>query len=212
MNKNIKLNKLILLILDVILLIYILFNLCYQANNFFLDKTPSIFIIILFLLTIIYGASKKIDGISNLSLILLPINIILIGLGIIFNIENYNIMTVNSINIINIIISILVTLVTSLLPIIIYLNTNDNINKKNILLGYILSGLTIIIINLNTLFTLGPTLLSYYSFPEYMTYKKIHLLSFIERIENIISIYSLIDFTIFGSIIMLNIKKKKILK
>ena len=207
-NKRIKFNNLFIILLDTILLIYIIFNLSYQANNFFLNKTPTIFIIILFLLTIIYGACKNLDTTLNLSTILFPINIILIILGIIFNIENYNIIIINNINLLNFILSILITYIISILPIIIYINTDNNYNKNQILLGYILSCLTIIVINLNILFTISPTLLSYYQFPEYMTYKKIHMLTFIERIENIISFYSLIDFTILGIIIMLNIKNR----
>lgn len=206
MNKNYKSNNIVLFILDIILLIYLLFNISYQASNFFLGNTPTIFILSLFLIVILYGASKKIDGLSNLTLILFPINIILIILGIIFNIENYNIININDINIINLLISTFIVILTSIIPIIIYLNTNNNYNKKYILIGYILSGLTITIISINSIFTIGPTLLSNYYFVEYMTYKKIHLLNFIERIENIISAYSLIDFVVLGIVILLNIK------
>ena len=200
MNKKHKLNNILLFIIDIVLLLFILFNLSYQANNFFLKNTPTIFIIILF------GTSKKLDGLSNLVLILLPINIILILLGIIFNIENYNIISINNINILSILLNILITLIISIIPIIIYINTNDNYNKKHILTGYILSGLVIIITSLNCIFTNGPTIISNYYFIEYITYKKIHLLDFIERIENIISVYSLLDFIVLGIIILLNIK------
>lgn len=206
MNHKNNINKAILLVLGIIILIYMLYNLSYQASNFFLNKTPLIFIILLFLIVIIYGASKKLDGLSNLSLILFPINILLIILGIIFNFDNYNIISIYKINYINIIYTSIITLLISIIPVLLYINTNNNYNKKYILIGYILSGLTIAFISLNSIFTLGPNLLSYYSFPEYMTYKKIHLLNFIERIENIISIYSLIDFTILGIIILINIK------
>ncbi len=205
-NHNLKLNKIILLFIDIILLIYILFNLSYQASNFFLTSTPIILIITLFLIVILYGMTKKIDGVTNLALILFPINVILIILGIIFNIENYSIININSINILYLLINTIIVLFISIIPIIIYINTNSNYNKKYILIGYIISGITLTIISLNCLFSIGPTLLNYYSFPEYMTYKKIHLLNFIERIENIISVYSLIDFTILGIIILINIK------
>ena len=210
MNKNYKLNNILLIILDIILLLYILFNLSYQASNFFLQKTPTIFIILLFLIVIIYGATKGLDGVSNLSLILLPINVVLIILGIIFNINNYYIICINNINFIYIIINIFITLIISIFPIIIYLNLNTNYNKKYILIGYLFSGLTITLTSLNCIFSIGPMLLNYYPFPEYMTYKKINILNFIERIENIISIYSLIDFTILGSIIIINIKNRLI--
>lgn len=207
MNKRYKLNNILLFVINIIILIYILFNLSYQASNFFLSNTPTIFIIILFLIVLIYGSTKKIDGISNLSLILFPINILLILLGIIFNIENYSIIGINTINASNILINIFITLITSIIPIIIYLNTNNNYNKRYILIGYILSGLTISTISINCMFSINYTLLNNYLFPEYITYKKIHLLNFIERIENIISVYSLIDFTIFGIILILNIKQ-----
>ena len=206
MNKNHKINNIILPIIDILLLVYLLFNLSYQASYFFLGKTPTIFIILLFLIVLIYGSTKKLDGLSNLSLLLLPINTILIIMGITFNIDNYNIINANDINTIYIIINIFVTLITSVTPLIIYLNTNNKYNKKHILIGYLLSGLTITIISINTIFCIGPTLLDYYSFPEYMAYKKIHILNFIERIENIVSIYSLIDFTILGIVILLNIR------
>lgn len=206
MNKRYKFNNIILFFIDIILLLYILYNISYQASNFFLNKTPTIFILLLFLTVIIYGTSKKIDSLSNLALILFPLNIVLIALGIIFNIENYTIINLNNIELINFITTTIITLITSVIPIFIYLNTNNNYNKKHILIGYILSGLTITIIALNSIFSIGPTLISYYSFPEYMSYKKIHLLNFIERIENIISIYSLLDFTILGIILLLNMK------
>ena len=206
MNKHYKINNIVLFIIDIVLLLYILFNLSYQANIFFLNKTPIIFIIFLFLIVLLYGTSKKINGLANLSLILFPINILLTMIGIVFNIDNYNIISIYNINIFYILYMIILTTIVSTLPIFIYVNTNIKYNKKHILIGYILSGLTIALVNINCIFSLGPTLINYYTFPEYITYKKIHLFNFIERIENIISIYSLIDFTILGIIIMLNIK------
>ena len=211
-NKNNIIKNITLYLIDVILLVFNIYNLTIFFHEHYLTNTPIFLILIPFLFIIIYGASKKIDGVSNLAGILFYINILLIALGIIFNIENFNynnlLLSINNINT-NIVINIIFITLASVLPVIYYLELNNNYNKKSILNGYLSGGITLLLINMSTILTLGTTLISYYNHPEYMAFKKINLLGFIERIENIISIYYLFDIIIFSIILVLYLYKIK---
>ncbi len=80
-------------------------------------------------------------------------------------------------------------------------NTNKNLAKM-----YLFSMLGIILIAVFILGVLGPNLAKIYRFPEYMTLKKIKLFNFIEKVENIISISSLLDLFLTMAICGINLK------
>ena len=57
--------------------------------------------------------------------------------------------------------------------------------KKNLIISYILSGLSLLTINIITLGVLGIDLIKIYTYPVYIVLKKIHIINFINSIENI---------------------------
>lgn len=57
--------------------------------------------------------------------------------------------------------------------------------KKYITVSYILSGISLLLINAITLGVLGIDLIKIYTYPVYIVLKKIHIISFINSIENL---------------------------
>ncbi len=57
--------------------------------------------------------------------------------------------------------------------------------KKYVIISYILSGLFLLIINIITLGALGINLIKIYTYPAYVVLKKIHIIKFINSIENL---------------------------
>ena len=64
---------------------------------------------------------------------------------------------------------------------------------KGIIKTYLLTSLILLIICLTIIAVLGPELITIYRFPEYMVLKRIKILDFIEKVENIISIIWILD-------------------
>ena len=106
--------------------------------------------------------------------------------------------------------SIIFSLYTTI-PLINLLNLENN--GKKIILSYILTNITIVIITLAILGIFGSSLTKIIRFPEYIVLKRIKILSFIEKIENILSITYIYDnlfLMIFSAYTVKNIIKNKI--
>ena len=171
----------------------------YNTTNFiilnYLKETPKIIIILAIGLTIVFNISKGIEAIARTSFLIFIIIIILticstIGLITKFNIENILPILNNNIN--NVIISGNTIFINNILPIYMlliipknYINKPKNINKY-IFLSYFFSFLLIFIICYLTIGILGINLINIYSHPEYIILKKISIMNFIDRIENIV--------------------------
>lgn len=76
-------------------------------------------------------------------------------------------------------------------PLLLTLDFKDD--GKNIISCYLVSSLALLFICFLIIGVLGPELIKIYRFPEYMVLKRIKLLDFIEKIENIISIIWILD-------------------
>ena len=168
-----RLLNLILNIIILILGITILYNITNFITSQLLYRTPQIMIIIFLILIAIYNANEGIETISRVSLIMLSFNLILflisfISLSSHINLDNF--------------LPILITLV---IP-------KDNArNKKHynksIIKGYILGIIISFLVVITTYGVLGPYLVNIFEYPEYIVLKKVTLLGFLERIENIVS-------------------------
>ena len=233
-EKNIKLfgpliGNIINYIINILTLI-IAISLIYSISNFiisqFLSATPPIIILVLMSLTTIYAISKGIETISRTSIIFFIIIILLtitstIGLIPNFDIKNIKPILEHGINP-TIKGGIILTL-TNIVPIFILLIipknniTNNNKVSKYIIITYLISMLFIFLATLLTIASLGTHLLNLFPPPEYMVLKKISILGFIDRIENIIYIkWLLTDFISFTLLIYyisnsINKKKKQII-
>lgn len=93
--------------------------------------------------------------------------------------------------------------------------------KKDVIISYTLSGISLLLINIITLGVLGIDLIKIYTYPAYIVLKRIHIINFINSIENITVLmwFFILIFTSSFSLFfskecltnMITIKHKKIL-
>ena len=208
-KKNIY-NKLLIFLLTTIIFIIILLSFTVQTINFYLPHSPSLIIAISFILVTIYGANKNINSYKRLNELLIFISLALTLIGIIGNINNIDISNIKplfyELNI-NFIKSIFAVIILSITPNILLLNIDNNISQKELLIGYYLSGINILLLVISTIGTLGITLAKSYRYPEYIAFEKISFMGFIERIENILAFIWLIDLLSLGILCLINIYK-----
>lgn len=76
-------------------------------------------------------------------------------------------------------------------PLLLTLDFKDD--GKKLIKMYLFTSLIIFIICITIIAVLGPELIQIYRFPEYMVLKRIKIMDFIEKIENIISIIWILD-------------------
>lgn len=185
--------------ISVIFLIIGITILC-NLNNFIISqllyRTPHIVIATPIIILSIYHISKGISSISRVSLIFLVLNIILSLIGFLslfpkIEIENFMPFLQNNTN--NIIPSAIKLMCINTLPIIIIScipkeeSYNPKTYNKFIIISYIIGCLISLSIIIQTYGILGINLVKLFEYPEYIVYKKIILLGFLERVENIIS-------------------------
>ena len=173
------------------------------VSSFFLTRTPKIIITIPTILLCIYASTKKTEVLKNLSPILTFLSLLIISfilLSLIKYLEISNILPLFNFKNKKMIQAIFLYSVITTSPLIL-LNDEENISSKEYIISYILPNIIILLV---LFFTIGQNLIKIYSFPEYMTLKKISIGSFVENVENIVS--SVWYFDLFF-IIVLSIKK-----
>lgn len=184
------------------ILIYILFivNLAEFVNlitSIYLMDMNRFVIIIPLLILILYMNTKSISVHFKVSKILLIITMFLFFIGYIVLIpciDYLNYLPLYNVSFKNILLSSFQFALYSSVPIIVYNNIDYNINKKNkkIIINYLLSCLVLIFIFLIVQGVLGIELINIFKYPEYVIFKRINLLNFIQNIENILSFFWLI--------------------
>lgn len=180
--------------------------LIYSISNFivsqFLSKTP-IWVVLLFLgLVIIFNVTKGIEIIARTGIIFI---ILIIGLTIISTLglipffDVSNIKPVLAYGIVNPVKGGIILALTNIVPIFVLLVVpkSDVVDNKNItkwILGaYAIGMLFVFTSTILTLGVLGIHLAKIFPHPEYIVLKKISLLGFVERIENIIYVKWLLN-------------------
>ena len=235
---NEKINKLygktfgfIINLLLSIILIILGITLFYNINNFilsqFLYRTPFLVSCILFISIVVYNTNKGINVITKSAFLLLILNIFLytINIGALFqsiDINNfYPLLKENTNNIIPT--SIKISFI-NYLPLLTILNipkdklTVPSKYNKTLIISYIIGALISLGLVITTFGVLGINLINTFEYSEYIVLRKIKLLGFLERIENIISLQWIIGTFIYLSIIIytitnsFSIKKEKINK
>lgn len=187
------------ILISIIFLIIGITLLC-NLNNFIISqllyRTPHIVIASPIIILAIYHISKGINSISRVSLIFLTINIILSSIGFMSlfeKIELENFMPFLQTNTSSIIPSAIKLTCINSLPIIMLScipkeNTyNPKKYNKCIIISYIIGCIISLSIIIQTYGILGINLVKLFEYPEYIVYKKIILLGFLERVENVIS-------------------------
>ena len=205
-EKNILVfNKILGTIINIILFIIffiisgtIIFNLGNFIVSQYLSETPLLLIMVVLGITIAYTINKGIETISRVSSIFIVIVFILFIFSFCYlfneaNINNLKPFLEYGLNnpikggIINSIIT------TSPLYALLIIPKNKVIGKtgitKKIILSYLISSSIIFLISLLSTSILGKYLLNIYQYPGYISIKKISIFSFIDRIENFMSLH-----------------------
>lgn len=215
-------NKLgfIINILISLLLTCLGITLLYNINNFilsqFLYRTPFLISCSLFMILIVYTTNKGINVITKLSLILLTINILLYTINISSLFQNIDInnflplLKVNTKNIIPASIKISAINYFPLLTILIVPKDRLTVPKKytkTLIISYIIGAIISFGLIITTFGVLGIDLINTFEYSEYIVLRKVKLLGFLERIENIISLQWIIGTFIYLTIIIYTISK-----
>lgn len=205
---NEKINKLfgkkIGMVMNTILFLIVLMvsiNMMYNLINFivsqFLSETPFFLVGILFSIVIIYVNIKGIETLSRTSLILLTINILLFvtsSFGLLPSIEIDNFKPMFSSGIQNIMIGALVVISFNILPMIsLLIVPKEQIvpkekYKRYFWISYIIVIILMFLSVITVIGNLGIELAGIYQYPEYIVLKRLHIFSFLDRIENFIVI------------------------
>ena len=196
--------------------ITILYNIISFITTQYIYHTPMLLTSIVFILVIIYCSTKEINVICHISIILMTFNIILLlltGISIMGEIKFDNLLPILKTDISNIIISSIKIACINTLPTIILLIipkdkiTNKNKYNKSILLAYFIGSLISLFIIISTIGVLSIYLTKVFEFSEYIVLKKIKLLGFLERTENIISMQWITESYIYLTLIIYTISK-----
>lgn len=201
---NILYKKNTSIILNTIITLTILFIsiiLLFSISNFiikeYLPNTNIIYASVIYAILIYIINTKGIEVISRTSIFLPIISIIFIIITFIGLIPKYDINNffpiLNNINNNPIITSLLYSFISiSLVFSILIIPKNNIIDKHNynktIIISYTISSIINLILTIITIAVLGKYLINAYPYPEYIVLRKIKLFTFIDRLENIISI------------------------
>lgn len=206
---NNTIAKIILFILLILQFLSTVLNYL-NLNNFiqsqFLNKTPIIVIAIIFMIATLYIINKEINVISRTSNILFYIGFFLfiltfIGLLPTFKFNNLKPFFTSSISdytkALNYFYSfhILPVFLLTIIP-------KDKIKnpkiKKSLIISYVISSITIFIVLIQTIATLGYELASLYEYPEFFVLKHVILTKLSTRIESVLIVQLLFDIFIYN--------------
>ena len=199
--------KFIMFLFYILLMIITLMLLPLFVNSFYLTLTPKLIVNIPFLILTIYISFKGKDTLLNLSNILYFISIIIIlffAVALINYVEFDYLKPILSTKTNNVLLSSLIYAAISSIPQIITIQYQKDF--KSILKDYLLASLSIFMIVIFTILSLGDSLLKIYSFPEYTVLRQIKVLNFIENIENISAFIWYFDLFIALSTLTFNVK------
>ncbi len=198
----------VLINISVILFVsLILYNLSLFLNTQYIPDTSSLYIKILIIIPVIYGASKSISTLSRVSQIVLIINVILFLIslfGIAGDVNFNNLLPVMSDGILNPIVGAIQYVIFGVLPLFFLtiiptkLVPNSEKITKKVSIMYIVVNVILFIIFFVTTAILGYEIISIYKYPEYMVLKRFSLFEIVERVENTLAIQFV--FSMFVSI------------
>ena len=219
-----KIGFIINIILSLIL-ISLATTLLYNINNFilsqFLYRTPFLISCTLFMILVIYTTNKGINTITKISLLLLILNIALytINISSLFTsidiLNFYPLLKINTQNIIPASLKITSINYLPLLTILIIPKNRLTVPKnytKTLIISYIIGAIISFGLVITTFGVLGIDLINVFEYSEYIVLRKVKLLGFLERIENIISLQWIIGTFIYLTIIIYTISKSIPLK
>lgn len=201
--------NILLVLLFAFYFVYTLWSIQIYIQNKYLDKTPSIIILILFLIPVVYSVNKDIKTIAKLSLIIFIITIMeiilsIFGLTNVLEIDNlkpffetpFSTILKNSLYFIS------YFLTPTFLMFSIPKNQIENSKKlnRNIIIFYTFGCINFFLLFTFIIGVFGIELVQLFYYPEFTLIKKINYFDFIEHVENILSTQWL--FSLFMSTVM----------
>ena len=203
----------ILLLIVYLLIIISFWNLINFISTQYLYRTSNLRIALFFSFAFIYITSKKINVLCRVSNILIYISIFISLFCIIGLISDFNFNNLLPFkNIEYPFISGLSHISYSILPIfIILIIPKDNINNKKklnkfIIIAYIVSNISKILVILITYLVLGYELSNLYEFPDFLVLRRISTNGFFQVFESILATQWIFDIFIFISLLLFYIK------
>ena len=209
-----KTGKFINIVLNIIIAT-IGITILYNSSNFITSQllyhTPMIVIAIFLISLSTYHISKGIDSICRVNFLLTIFNFFLFLISLLsliksISLDNYLPLLKTNSN--NILLTSIKLMVNNTLPLMIILciprNKSMHPDKysKDIFKTYLISSLISFIMIFALYGILGPYLINIFEYPEYMVLKKVTILGFLERIENIVSNQWLIGGYLYLTIII----------
>jgi len=201
-----KINKCLLSVYSLLMLIIGIGLLTRMISRIYLDQTPIYLIILPLILLIYYTCTKKEDTIFKVSSIIIVVEIILLLIALFALIPEINLnhfIPSYALNMRNLITSSLCFAVISTIPYLLLPKFKGNYNYKT----YLLSCFTLLLIGIFIIGVLGYDVSLFYTFPEYTIFKRIHIMGYLENLENILFIIWFIIYFPFLTIAAYNLKK-----
>lgn len=129
--------------------------------------------------------------------------------GLYSHIDMNNLLPMNSAPYRNIIFGAIVYMMVSVVPV---LSLNDISDKKNTIIMYLVSSITISMVSFLAIGVLGYKEVQLYRYPEYVMLKRIEFLNFVNNVDNFLNFAIILDliFTISLSFKNIDIKGKKL--
>jgi len=189
--------NLIINIVVIIISVVLIYGICNFIVSQYLSETPILIIGLMLEIVVIYTVSKGIETIVRSNIIFLVIALSLSALSFISlfpQIDTSNLKPFLEHGLSNPIKGGIVITLTNIVPIIAILIIPKNriINypkvPKYLLFTYTLSYIIMLLITIKTISVLGINLTQIYQHPEYIVLKKISILNFFDKVENIIFI------------------------
>ena len=162
---------------------------CVLTSNYLLLNTPTLLIISLFFISLLYASKKEFKVIGRVSEIFIYISIIeiVIALFSLLGLVNVDRMfPLFNNDTFNIIKGIMVFTGASILPNILLINYKDKLEFRDIHLGYVVGCILMIIVLFFIICIYGSEFASMVRFPEFLILKKIDFMGYLSNIENIL--------------------------
>ena len=205
---NKKDYKLIKFVTTILLSVIVFISIINLTKTLYLENTPLVLIICFSLIVVYYISSIKNNAWNKLTSILYVISLVMfviIFLGLSVHIRIDYLRPIKIIDFKEVFKSSLMFFIISICPII---RLNEKDNKKEVIIRYIVSSITIFLMAFIVLSVLGEKEALLYRYPEYIVLKRIKMLDFISNVDNILffAIYLDLIVSLSSSIRNLDIK------
>ena len=159
------------------------------SNTYLLFETPSLIIIGILIMLLLYGSSKSMQNIGWMSFVTFIVSsfVIIVACISLFKFSKVcNLMPMFNTNICNFIKGVLVFAGTATLPNLLLINYKNDMKFKDISIGYVAASLLMILVLFFILGIYGYEFASYLRFPEYAILRNIDIMGVITNIENVL--------------------------